>query len=293
MMLVVVVMAAVKKSTRVSLLFQEDGMLLKCVNDSSRSVYAFEMMPPPAVDAAQNDVTQQEVGSENCVANNTVTVLPKPTAQLTNVLQACDIVNDLLLCASESNRNNSPVSDGFGADEGSDRLNNRMTESSLTASLGGDVALLETNPDVDWQYNQLTDMATDDNLQVLDGAGTDGFCGTGLWSSSLLSPLDVGCCGDEGDQCTAAAAVGNGDVAGQVDTPRASSSPPARSDGKPCAGEEKQTEDGGGDAVETTRVADEWKSCAICLEEMEDDQLLVHAQCGSTLCPNCHWVGTL
>jgi len=266
-------------------------MILKCVNDSSRLIYAFEMLPPPTVDTAQSDITRQELSSENCVANNAVTMLPKPAAQPADVLHTCDIVNDLLPRATaESNRNNSPVSDIFCADEGGDRLNNQVLESSLTTSLGGDVVLLETSPDVNWQYNQLSDMATDSNV---DGAGTDGFCGTGLWSSAVLTPLDVRCCADEGDRCAAmaaAAVAGNGDRA-ETAAAAGSSSLPAPTDRKRC--DEKQAADdggGGGDAAEASRVADEWKSCAICLEEMEDDELLVHAPCGSTLCTDCHRV---
>jgi len=65
------------------------------------------------------------------------------------------------------------------ADEAGDRLNNRM-ESSLS-SPPGDVTLLESNPDVNWQYNRLTDMATDDSLQEPCSIGL------GIWAPSLLS----------------------------------------------------------------------------------------------------------
>jgi len=92
----------------VSLFSQEDGMLLKFVNDTNRSIYAFEMLPPPAIDAP-NDISNQPFSSEDCVANNTVTVIPKSSSQLTDVLHTCDIVNDLLLSVAASSRNQSPV----------------------------------------------------------------------------------------------------------------------------------------------------------------------------------------
>jgi len=242
-------------------------MLLKFVNDSDRYIYAFEMLPPPAVDVP-DDVVGQEFTSENCVANNTVTVVPKSFSQPTDVLHTCDIVNDLLL--PESSCNQSPVNDDC---EGSDRLNNRM-ESSLPASFG-DVALLESNPDVNWQHNQLID----NNVLPLDSADSNSFVGDGMWASSLLSPLDVRHCVNDGEECS--------HVTGETEA--TSSSMPSQTIDAASAAEERQTEDGGGDA-ETNRVADEWKSCAICLEEMEDDQLLVHAECGGTLCPDCHGV---
>jgi len=252
-------------------------MLLKFVNDSDRSIYAFEMLPPPAVDA-QDDIVDQEFSCESCIANNTVTVVPKSLSQPTDVLHTCDIVNDLLLCATESTRNNSPVNDNFCADEGGDRLNNRM-ESSLTASVG-DVALLETSPDVNWQHNQLSDMAIDNSLPPFDSSSPNSCIGvTGIWASCPLLPSEMGCCCDEEGQCALA-----NHVAGQAEL-----SVPLQSECRALGAEEKPMEDGGGDA-ETRRVADEWKSCAICLEDMEDDQLLVHAHCGGTLCPDCHGV---
>jgi len=253
-------------------------MLLKFVNDSDRSIYAFEMLPPPAIDVP-DDIVGQDFSSENCVANNTVTVVPKSSSQPADVLHTCDIVNDLLLCATESNCHPSPVNDGFY--EGDDRLNNRM-ESSLPASVG-DVALLESNPDVNWQHNQLSDMATDNNLQIPNSTSTNSFVGNGLWASCLLSPLETGCCNDGGKHCASA----DGHVTMQAES--MPSSLPSQTMNKTSAADERQPEDGGGDA-ENSRVADEWKSCAICLEEMEDDQLLVHADCGGTLCPSCHGV---
>jgi len=253
-------------------------MLLKFVNDSERSIYAFEMLPPPAVDA-QDEIIEQELSGASCIANNTVIVVPKSLSQPTDVLHTCDIVNDLLFCASESTRNNSPVNDYFCTDEGGDRLNNRM-EASLTASVG-DVALLETSPDVNWQHNQLSDMAIDNSLLPLDSSSPNSCIGiTGIWASCPLSPPEMGCCCDDEDQC----ALANGDAAGQAEL-----SLPLHAECRTLAAEERQMEDGGGDA-ETRRVADEWKSCAICLEDMEDDQLLVHAHCGGTLCPDCHGV---
>ena len=52
-------------------------MVLKFVNDTTRSIYAFEMLPPPAIDAP-NDAVDQQFNSEDCVANNTVAVVPNP-----------------------------------------------------------------------------------------------------------------------------------------------------------------------------------------------------------------------
>ena len=43
-----------------------------------------------------------------------------------------------------------------------------------------------------------------------------------------------------------------------------------------------------GDApVINKAVVVEWHSCAICLEEMVDSELVTHASCGAILCPSC------
>lgn len=34
-------------------------------------------------------------------------------------------------------------------------------------------------------------------------------------------------------------------------------------------------------------IAEKWKSCAICLEELEDSELLCHTGCGGTFCQTC------
>ena len=256
-------------------------MLLKYVNDSDRSIYGFEMLPPPVVDVP-DDIIGQEFSSENCVANNTVTLAPKSSSQPTDVLHTCDIVNDLLHCGAELDCNQLPLNDSCNADDEDDQLNNKM-ESSSYASVG-DVALLESNPDVNWQHNRLSDIATENDLQLPTSTGINSFfVGDGIWASYPSSASEMGCCSDKGLQCASA----NGDVARQPQA--ASPSLLLQTKHNTSAAEEKPVEDGGGDA-ESNRVADEWKSCAICLEDMEDDQLLVHADCGGTLCPACHAV---
>ena len=44
---------------------------------------------------------------------------------------------------------------------------------------------------------------------------------------------------------------------------------------------------GGGGGEPGKAVVMEWHSCAICLEEMVDEELLTHASCGAVLCSTC------
>lgn len=37
----------------------------------------------------------------------------------------------------------------------------------------------------------------------------------------------------------------------------------------------------------STVTTDDWKSCAICLEEMPENELMVHTTCGGTFCSAC------
>ena len=53
---------------------------------------------------------------------------------------------------------------------------------------------------------------------------------------------------------------------------------------------EKVKEDDEGENDGPT-AADQWKTCAICLEEMIDSDLMAHASCGGTLCHTCLEVG--
>lgn len=246
--------------------------MLRFVNDSNRSIYAFEMLPPPSIDVP-DDIIGQELSSDNCVANNTVTVVPKSSPQPADILQTC--INDLVPCAAESKVSQSPVGDGFSADEGGDQLNNRM-EASFSSAPVADVALLESNPDVNWQHNQLSDMAADDMQLPAGNTSTGSFGVHGMWSSDLLSEMN-------NSQSTSTRDC----VAEQSEATSSSSHLPLHTDHAISTAEDRQPEDGGGDA-ETCKVADDWKSCVICLEEMEDDQLLVHAHCGGTLCFTCH-----
>ena len=41
------------------------------------------------------------------------------------------------------------------------------------------------------------------------------------------------------------------------------------------------------DAIISSSSEDKWKSCAICLEELTDNELMVHTSCGGTFCPSC------
>ena len=43
----------------------------------------------------------------------------------------------------------------------------------------------------------------------------------------------------------------------------------------------------GGAPVINRAVVVEWHSCAICLEEMVDSELMTHGTCGAVLCPSC------
>lgn len=52
-------------------------------------------------------------------------------------------------------------------------------------------------------------------------------------------------------------------------------------------------EAGNGDSTLSSLLEDKWKSCAICLEELTDNELMVHTSCGGTFCPSCLEVHTV
>ena len=54
-----------------------------------------------------------------------------------------------------------------------------------------------------------------------------------------------------------------------------------------CSENKTSDEDSSG----VVAVVDQWRSCAICLEEMADCELMVHPPCDGTLCQSCLEVG--
>jgi hypothetical protein len=292
----------------------EDNMLVKSINESDRTVYAFEMLPPPVIEATEPDNSERESLDtlSSCGAtNNTVC-----TSQTSTSLNR-DIINDCF-SVSLSAPTSTVVADEFLVDS-SDLLNNRVDVTS--GEIGGGVVttsaaqlLLESNPDVNWQHNELSDTAAGGGSEIsgdgtshvphtsngsVSGSAKDDTLQPGLWESLPIPVLLNNMTGlvDDDDSLLSG---GGGSVS---DTQHNSgilfgSSRPFGLDVEKCSGDGNVAAgplssvdgngpvDGGGDG-ETTVVSDQWKSCAICLEEKEDSLLVAHPSCPGTFCPAC------
>jgi len=239
----------------------EDPMMVKAINDSERVVYAFEMLPPPSIEEPEpvlDDVAMETTSATqlDCAANNTV---PSSTTTATVTTLNRDINND---CFSLS------------ADTAGDVLNNRF---EAVGDVGVSSAVvgppLESHPDVNWHHNELGGLTgagllpdpPNDTMELNFHDSNSGM----EWSQNNLNP--------GGDSMPAG-------VSDDPDPMLMDQKSPAMEDGCAAGGSEAgegEEKDG------STRVADQWKACVICLEEMEDSQLLVHAPCKGFLCQPC------
>ena len=290
-------------------------MMVKFVNDSDRVIYAFEMLPPPQIDDIISAVTTatgcSDVATSSERPNNIFSAMSTVTtadtiATACSSTATCDVINDLFdgFVVKNVEQGGSETAACCGTLEGesctptpfSGCRGNNNDESILNNSCEASTSTwdpkLELNPDVDWQHNYLENRDADE----FEGADIDG---TGIWKSTSL-------------QC--AGSVWGGDDAGSsslptVDVDRIPGFLPMNSDGSfvDAFSDDVRADDVGGglrrDSIAKDRLsdvgdndgstcnneiaADQWKTCAICLEEMLDSDLLKHVACGGTLCNNC------
>lgn len=196
--------------------------MLRYINDTYRTLYAFEMMPPPQTE----DVTQDEVtmGTSNTVGTNNMA--PQPINNATDIFTNVGVfdssrihdaaVTNNQLVATPSENKEPQILNNLG-----DGLNHTWLEA------GGFMS------GVDWTDNLSKPVNTAKWTDVKTGDQSDRNTESG---DVISSGVDEGCdAGEESGGC----------------------------------------------------LTDQWQSCAICLEEMADNDLLAHAACGGTLCQSC------
>jgi hypothetical protein len=263
-------------------------MQVKMVNDTDRLIYAFEMLSTPIVETLVEDVVNQskmpETNAAVALANNAASLSYTNGSSSQGNL---DVLDDIVMILSSS--------DASGVEVPVDNVLNNSIEPSTMLAAGSEsvVTHLESNPDVDWQHNVLNDASV-----VNAVTGEQPSTSSTLWQDESGNCVGVKTTGD-GDYLHLNGASGswthevdggfsfsgenldcldfqggcpNGEVKTVTDDCTASAS---------ALGVEKE------DELACVCVADQWKSCVICLEEMADSDLKAHASCGGTLCHNC------
>lgn len=255
----------------------DNSLEVKSVNDTDRLIYAFEMLPAPRYDefsAEQSPVgnaLRADSDGNVSLANNVVPVMTKMIHAHCN--SPAD-VDDLLEYFENSDANSGACPSAmdsdtaFGVESSTENLlNNSYETSSATCD-----SRIDTKPDVDWHHNLLELSAEAENSRG-DLLGTDvwksypGTTSNVIWGESDVQ-AGPSCAGD-------AARFGQDSMDLQM----------------------SKLEGGGASAAvgvddaflscDDAVAQNQWRTCAICLEEMVDNDLLVHPSCGGILCHSC------
>lgn len=258
-------------------LLQDNSLEVKSVNDTDRLIYAFEMLPAPRYDefsAEQSPVgnaLRADSDGNVSLANNVVPVMTKMIPAHCN--SPAD-VDDLLEYFENNDANpgacpSAMDSDAaFGVESSTENLlNNSYETTSATCD-----SRIDTKPDVDWHHNLLELSAEAENSRG-DLLGTDVWKSyPGTTSNVIWGESDV----QAGPSCA-------GDAAGFGQDSMDLQMSKLEGGGASAAVGADDAFLSCDDAV----AQNQWRTCAICLEEMVDNDLLVHPSCGGILCHSC------
>ena len=196
--------------------------MLRYINDTYRTLYAFEMMPPPQTeemisegvnaDSAGFEAASQPINNASHDVFSNIGLFDSSMVDDTTITN-----NKIVTTPSESKEPQILNNLGDGTSHG-------------WSDAGGFIS------GVDWT----------DNLSKNQNSPEPN------WADDILDPVR-------------------------------SRSTPSDDITKSCVEESTEDQSGGGEGA----VTDQWQSCAICLEEMADNDLLAHGACGGTLCQSC------
>nr|XP_006821984.1 PREDICTED: uncharacterized protein LOC100369578 [Saccoglossus kowalevskii] len=260
----------------------EDGTHLRYVNDDYRMIYAFEMSPKPESELESqqihpnnlfstfSDFAMVETGNPGCNWN-----MKNDDDVITEAGDVCTTVDDVIV-------------EGDDISSRSDKLEDPHCEA-------GDVVMQSSESDT--------------------AQGSDIFSNIGYFDSNLYShtctdgPASSECIGASGDadMTTDISAIAStsqtSDTSAPIDSPCTdnknneinvrtedfnTSWVPNNADMKPWSdGTLTQNNTATTSTVASGGISSDWRSCAICLEELPDHELLTHMECGGALCHIC------
>ncbi|XP_033759609.1 uncharacterized protein LOC117341858 [Pecten maximus] len=254
----------------------DDNVALRFVNDSTRLVFAYQM-PSPAKSAEQSNAS-----------NNPTDIFSKMDTFVPGVSQLEDkslSLNAVVFAPDNVSGETRSMGDNSGGND-IEIGENQMAEATVISDVvsgqdGYDPSMtmtVEMTIDDTVDPSPLrTDLSlSDENPYMLDSGSTQlqsDFSNTALW----------------GEQKDSAA-----DWSYRPTSPEN----PATSENFPSSATQESIEtwisdnlpgtNGSGSTVTPSVVTpDQWKSCAICLEDLMDIELMVHQQCGGTFCQTC------
>ncbi|XP_067669048.1 uncharacterized protein [Haliotis asinina] len=224
----------------------DDNVMLRYVNDTSRKIYAFEMVQPCLPPEESPDNKQ-----EPAVSSVTSSLPSSVTRSVAETATSSDAMTDSSdIFSNMDTFSNQPISDSLFH-------SSRTAQASMVTvdpELGDDFP--ESKSWSRTKSERETPHPTSPELPFTEtdmGKETPDLAGTGLWEWSQVGFPD---CDSTWDN-----------VASSSDF----NPPPIPQD-----------------VINSIPgIADQWRTCAICLEELSDNDLLTHESCSGTFCQNC------
>ena len=290
--------------------------MLRYVNDTTRTIHAFQMLPPPEIPLEQNASTNDHHFSSTHGIPSPVTPSSTPVGSSADVsrpltidisssqmnllkelpsspLLSMDKVNAMLNASGESARSRSPFADGvIGQPES-----------------GVGVDDLEISAKVDDGSGQSQFVTEDDFDQSQPPVADPMLIGTGMWEWNNRDDFVATPTPHVSAPPTSPTSEHSGsfptdlnlhaDYSTEAMFPQSPSSMDVEMDHIPSTsdfassqmwpgGEEVGGGKGGGDVGSgASGLMDQWQTCAICLEELMDSQLLTHQTCSGVFCHTC------
>ena len=225
--------------------------MLRYVNDSSRKIYAFELEPVKP-DVLDNNFENSKTDS-NGVAMETG-IQGNHTNQNDVFSHMGSFNADACMFNAQSSYSNYP--------------------DTLSASDTGDtgVSTAHSGMTLSSDFGMTSDLGMASDLRMTSDPQNSDMIGTSMWEWSDRAETQ------EGDWN-----MSNSGISG----------PGVSSGVKVTSGVSDTGVDNSGnaDGTQSSSLEDKWKSCAICLEELTDMELMVHTSCGGTFCSSCLEVG--
>lgn len=246
--------------------------MLRYVNDSSRMVYAIEMLPPPQLDELTTET--DDITTANDDVTSSTDVLPNNMMSPSSKAAAADCQpQDVFSNIGSFSASSAAADAGWQSLETLNKDREVSTtgrtidfEANILNNLSPTPTARWALPTGDFQENVLTS-SIPDSTTVHDSSQID--TGVQHWEISTATAINAtGNWDPEPEPSTSSANTQVGDV--------------STSDGMQNDDTYTQTDDG-----EAAVKTDQWRSCAICLEEMADSELMVHTICDGTLCQSC------
>ena len=250
-------------------------MLLRSVNDTSRKVFAFQMMAKPEIDSTALPTESTVSDSPNVETTQYVAEQPQKRSDGSSVRSETItqeiLSNDSILDMGSgfSNEGSAPALLSNNDNYVPGKIDTDLSRTDLSLGDDNDLFISETG----MSSSQEVNMDSSEN-NLMDFVETD-------MSSNVISTSPE------------IQHWNNGSPVLPDNTPKNLNLSSERIEGWDSGLVDITTANPSDQDAMLGQVlaADQWKSCAICLEDLMDAELMIHTKCGGTFCQTCLEVG--